>query len=726
MQLINISLNMIKIFGFKFCHLYYSMITKGNIYMQSLLEGLNEKQKQAVTSDSDTILVLAGAGSGKTRVITYKIAYLIKEKQVYPDNIMAVTFTNKAANEMSERVQSYLGERSSVLIRTFHSFGTWFLHRYAYLLDFSENFNIIDSDDQAQEIKKTIKQIRLDNPVFRSESDRFRDSEIINKIRRFKMKLLTPEMIEDPYIYQVYDSYETIKKRSNCFDFEDLLQKPIEILQKNPRIAEKLRLRFQYIMVDEYQDTNYAQHLLLKQLKGEYNQVLVVGDEDQSIYSFRGAEVENIINFSRDNEKCEVILLEKNYRSTKKILDAANAVAANNEIRIGKNLWTDAEEGDPLTLMANQDESDEAQAVLNTIHEQGLNYTDTVILYRINNQSRAFEEILNRTDIPYRIIGNIRFYEREEIKDTLCYLKLLVNPFDQFSFKRIINKPARGIGPKSLNTILETSKRKNGDLLETLALIKKDKILTGKALSGIVKFRQNYDLVLEKLEDTDLDELIYFLCSKFALFSFYKEKSLGIATDKEANLKELIKSSQRWGKGKKALSQFLERLVLDSDKENPYEKNDLLTLMTIHNAKGLEFDNVFVTGLEEDLFPYQYYRKSEHDMEEERRLFYVAITRARKKLFLSYSKSRNLYGKNMYNFPSRFLKEIPANLFEQYPYDNESNGFSVGNIVRHANYGVGKIIAKKQIGRHDVVFIDFFHGGQKEFIEKYAKLELVE
>ena len=666
------------------------------------LDTLNEEQKEAVTYLNGPLLVLAGAGSGKTKVLTSRIAYLI-EKGVNPYNILAITFTNKAAAEMRERVIKLIGGEAGMMqISTFHSFGLRLIRENNEYLDLDNNFAIFDTEDSLTAIKRVLKKLDID-------SNKFSPKAIRNKISSLKNELIMPNDFKryvrgdfDEIILQVYPLYQKELHDNNAVDFDDLLILPIKLFNENPNILLRYQERFQYILIDEYQDTNEAQYRLSKMLANYYKNICVVGDSDQAIYGFRGANFKNILNFEKDYKNCKTIILKKNYRSTKKILDAANSVIKNNINRHPKELESVKDDGEKVTYYRAKNGLDEVNFIANTIHDlqkKNVSLDDIVILYRTNAQSRVFEDEFLKLNIPYRIIGAVNFYARREIKDLLAYLKVINNPRDAISLLRSINTPKRGIGNKAIEEIIERSNE------ESISLF--DAITSGKAL--------NYkNLILELQEESthlSLTELVEEVLNKSGLREeFLKENSVEAETRLE-NLEEFKSITKAFEDkyGLISLPDFLYEVSLISDNTEVTDSANRVTLMTVHSVKGLEFNYVFITGLEEGLFPHMNALESNSEIEEERRLCYVAITRAKEKLYLTNARTRVLYGKDVVNPVSRFINEIDDDLLDKvYNEENyikksnevkktlidtgEDSLFKVGDFVYHNVFGTGKVI----------------------------------
>ena len=635
----------------------------GNIY-----ETLNDMQQMAVFHTEGPLLILAGAGSGKTRVLTHRIAYLMEEKHVSPYNIMAITFTNKAAAEMRNRVNKIVGfGAEQVWVSTFHSACVRILRRYIDRIGYSTDFTIYDTDDQKRLMKNVIKDLNLDSKIYKENG-------MLNKISDFKNKLMTTgdvsSMAKRDFrmlnVSKIYDNYQEALKKNNALDFDDLIMKTVQLFTKCPEVLESYQDRLQYIMVDEYQDTNAAQFAFVKLLAQKHQNLCVVGDDDQSIYKFRGADITNILQFEKYFPNARVIKLEQNYRSTKNILEAANAVIHNNEGRKDKTLWSDNEKGDKIDLYQAEDGYSEAEMVASTIKEDVDNgrsdYSDYAILYRTNNQSRLLEEKLMMKNIPYKIIGGQNFYQRKEIKDIIAYLRVISNPTDDIAVERIINVPKRGIGATTVDKVKDYARAYGMDLYEALMDVENIPGLS-RAAGKIKKFtdliegykKDEYYGEIEKLTKDILDDTGY--------VSELAAENTDEANGRIENIDELVSKIVEYQENTEdpVLSEFLEEVALVSEIDNLSEDSSYVVLMTVHSAKGLEFPYVFLCGMEDGLFPgYMSIMSGDNEeLEEERRLCYVAITRAMKKLTISYAKKRMVRGEMQYNIVSRFVKEVP-------------------------------------------------------------------
>ena len=689
------------------------------------LDSLNKQQLEAVLYNEGPLLVLAGAGSGKTRVLTTKIAYLINELNVDPYNILAITFTNKAANEMKERVKKLLGiDTYNMQISTFHSFGVSILRKHYDKIGFERNFTILDSDDSLTVIKKILKEQNLDPKVYNPKAIR-------NKISSAKNELIDPDSYSkyvnneyDEIVLNVYRSYQNKLLKNNSMDFDDLLILPIKLLKDNPSVLESYQERFKYILVDEYQDTNQAQYILVKMMSAKYKNICVVGDESQSIYSFRGANYKNILNFEKDYKNAKVILLEENYRSTGYILDVANDIIKNNINKKDKKLWTNKGRGNKVKYYQALNEKDEAEYVVKRIKEliiNGVNKSEIAVLYRTNAQSRNIEEALLKENIPYKVVGSLFFYKRKEIKDLISYLKLIYNSNDDTSLIRIINTPKRGIGLRTIEKLEETARLNNTSIYESIS--------SGKEL----EFKKLIEELKESEKNLSLTELIDKVLEKSGLIEELKQEESLEADIRIENLNEFKSITKGFEEtyGIVSLQAFLEEISLVSDVEEYNNNTDLVTLMTIHSAKGLEFENVFIIGLEEGLFPHTNSLSSHEEIEEERRLAYVAITRAKKNLELINAKKRMLYGMESMNQPSRFINEINEENLEQEKNKNvivkndlinENEEYQIGEKVKHDLYGTGVVVSIKD-KTIDVAFS--FEYGIKTFIKGHKVIKKI-
>lgn len=693
------------------------------------IDYLNDKQKEAVLADDGPVLILAGAGSGKTSVLTTKIAYLIEEKGANPKNILAITFTNKAAREMKERIIKMVGSKAyDMQISTFHSFGLRIIKENYERLGYEKNFTIIDSDDSLTLIKKIMKELNIDttrcNPKF-----------IKNNISSCKNEMMTPSRYKSLAVdevgeitYKVYEKYQEALKRNNSLDFDDLLTMPVMLFNKYKDVLDSYQELFKYVFIDEYQDTNEAQYTLSKMISAKYKNICVVGDEAQSIYSWRGANYKNILNFEKDYKDAKVILLEQNYRSTKMILNAANSVIKNNINKKDKNLWTLNEEGEKIKYIKANDEKDEASYVTKEIKElknKGVNLDDIAVLYRTNAQSRTIEEGFLNSNIPYRIVGAFAFYSRKEIKDLLAYLKLIYNTKDDISLLRIINYPKRGIGSKTVDNLSMES------VLNGISIF--DTIKSGKEL----EFKKQIEEMIDLSNNLSLTETIDMVLNKSGIKKELESERTLEADIRLENLNEFKSISKTFEEesGIASLEEFLNEVSLVSDvNEQKNDDTSKVTLMTIHAVKGLEFDYVFVIGMEENIFPHVNSSFEEEGLEEERRLCYVAITRAKKKLYLLNALRRTLFGKTSVNMPSRFISEIDDEYIDKPSIKKEfvskldktkmfnlDNGLNVGDNVVHDSYGPGVVVMVDK----SIATIAFKGVGIKKLMKNHKSIKKV-
>ena len=692
------------------------------------LEYLNDRQKEAVLYGDGPLLILAGAGSGKTSVLTKRVAYLIKERNVSPKNIVAITFTNKAAKEMKERIIKEVGkEEYDIQISTFHSFGLRIIKENYEKLGYEKNFTIIDSDDSLTVVKKILKEMGID-------STRFNPKFIKNQISSCKNEMVTPEkyknLVNDELsdiTYKVYKKYQDTLLRNNSLDFDDLLIKPIELFNKYKEVLENYQELFKYVFIDEYQDTNEAQYILSKMISAKYKNICVVGDDAQSIYSWRGANFKNILNFEKDYKNAKVILLEQNYRSTKTILNAANSVIKNNINKKDKNLWTDNSLGEKIKYVRTNDEKDEASYVTREIRNlvnNGVSLDDIAVLYRTNAQSRTIEEGFLNSNIPYKIVGAFAFYSRKEIKDLLAYLKLIYNTKDDVSLMRIINYPKRKIGAKTIENLSMDAVLNGTSMFDVISSGKelefKKLILEMKEKSEVLSLTETIDMVLDKSGIKSELESEHTLEADIRLENLNEFKSITKTFEEESGIA--------------SLEDFLNEVSLVSDVND--QKNDnspKVTLMTIHAVKGLEYKYVFVIGMEENIFPHVNSCEEDGGIEEERRLCYVAITRAKEKLYLVNALRRMLYGKTSVNMPSRFINEIDKDLidapekkmvnmkFNKKKAFNDDNGLKTGDNVIHDIYGPGVVVNVDK----SIATIAFKGQGIKKLMKNHKSIKKV-
>ena len=640
--------------------------------MKEILQGLNNKQYEAVINTEGPCLIIAGAGSGKTKVLTHKIAYLIQEKNVLPWNILAITFTNKAANEMKERIANLVGDvAQDIWMGTFHSICVRILRKFIDRIGFDTSFIIFDTSDQRTMIKTCLKDLNIDDKMFTDRS-------VLSEISNAKNQMLEPEAytaiangdFRKEKIATVYELYQKRLKENNAIDFDDIINYTIKILNENPDVLEYYANKFKYVLVDEYQDTNKAQFTLITLFASNYGNITVVGDSDQSIYAFRGADISNILNFEKDFANAKIIKLEQNYRCTGNILKAANSVIKNNETKYKKELWTENEQGNLPKVYSAENEYDEGSFIVEQINrlrrEEYFKYSDFAILYRMNTQSRAIEDILRREDIPYKIVGGLKFYERKEIKDIISYLRLIQNPSDNLSLKRIINEPKRGIGKTSLDNIEALANQNEISMYEIIK--NADQYGLNRVFVNSREFISVMEELRAKKDDLVISELIKQTLNKTGYTKALEDENTIEAENRIENLEEFLTVAMEFEEesADNGLSEFLEGITLSSDIDNMEDTEDTVTLMTLHSAKGLEFPAVFLVGMEEGIFPGYKSISEPKDLEEERRLCYVGITRAKQYLFLTCSKQRTIFGSTSCNPVSRFLKEIPTDLLDGY------------------------------------------------------------
>ena len=747
----------------------------------SIYDSLNNKQQEAVFLTEGPLLILAGAGSGKTRVLTHRIAYLIEEKSVNPWNILAITFTNKAAGEMRERVDNLIGfGAESVWVSTFHSMCVRILRRYADRIGYTNSFTIYDTDDQKTVMKEVCKKLQIDTKNLKEKA-------ILGKISACKDELIGAEQFlketQNDFgmkkIAMAYSEYQKQLKSNNAMDFDDLIYKTVELFRMNPDVLESYQERFKYIMVDEYQDTNTAQFKLISLLAGKYRNLCVVGDDDQSIYGFRGANINNILDFEKIFNDAHVIKLEQNYRSTQNILDAANQVISNNYGRKSKTLWTDNGEGEKINFTAYNTGFDEANGIVSDIktkvEERKYDYRDIAILYRTNAQSRALEEKFVQNNIPYRVFGGVNFYARKEIKDILAYLKTIDNATDDVAVKRIINVPKRGIGQTTIDRVSIYADENEISFYDALRDARNISTKS-KGASKIEPFTNMIQMLRSKASVYSVTELVEDVVEDTGYIQYLKDTETEDEVEQRVeNINELITKAKNYDDTAEepTLSGFLEEVALVADIDNLDENTNRVVLMTLHSAKGLEYPVVYLAGLEDGLFPSYMTITSEdpNALEEERRLAYVGITRAMKELNLSAAKQRMIRGETQYNKVSRFVKEIPRNLlkvdgketserrvakenrvikdesvfkrntpvrtpvrtnysslsssniFDKTPSGNKATlSYGIGDNVKHIKFGIGKVVDIKDGGRDYEVTVDFDTAGTKKMFASFAKL----
>lgn len=733
------------------------------------LSQLNEVQQAAVKTTEGPVLILAGAGSGKTRTLTHRIAYLIDEKKVKPSNILAVTFTNKAAKEMKNRVEQLIEARLQPLwIGTFHSISARILRMEAQYLGFERNFSIYDVDDQVRALKKVMSVLNVPRQLYSAKMIQSRLSRMKNKYLYPQNYLESAEVDElGKYLPDIHKYYQHQLKESNAFDFDDLLIKPIELFKQFPDIRKKYSEKFHYTLIDEYQDINQAQYLFVKTLVEDHKNICVVGDEDQSIYGWRGANINNILNFNKDFSEARVFKLEENYRSYDNILKAANAVVRHNQERIGKELWTRLEGGAKIALYEAENENDEASRIVEIIHDEMYTkkrrFSDIAILYRTNAQSRTIEDALRRNAISYHVVGGTKFYDRKEIKDLLAYLRVVINPADSISLKRIVNFPFRGIGETTVNKIEKFAEEEGINLFDAMGRVHEIDSISPAMSSRVDEFHQLINKFIGLKNELNGGELAATLASETGIIHHYKtEYDQYESESRVANIQELINSIEDFSTQRESdnldatLASFLEEVSLMTDVDQWNQQENTVTLMTLHAAKGLEFPVVCITGLEMGLIPLQRNDADLSELEEERRLLYVGMTRAEENLYISYARRRRRYNNYKQTTPSLFVDEIPGELIamngrketpqkqrksrntarrkklEQY-FDEPSSQnrddelYKVGQPVYHETFGKGKIMELEGSGDNMKITVHFSDEDiTKKLIKKYANLSPLE
>ncbi|MBA4406115.1 DNA helicase [bacterium] len=723
-----------------------------------ILNQLNEKQREAVEFNSGPHMIVAGAGSGKTRVLMNKIAFLIEEKDYDPSEILALTFTNKAAKEMKERIKGLIGKKAEKLwMGTFHSVFARILRIESDKLNYRPNFSIYDREDSQSLVSNIMStlNINLENlsPNGVQHKISFMKNQMMSPQEYLKIMATTPS---DRKLGEIYSEYNKRLFENNAMDFDDLLLKPIELFANNEKVLSKYKKMFKYILVDEYQDTNKAQYELLKMLSPLKDKVCVVGDDAQSIYSWRGAEIKNMLNFKKDFKGSKIFRLEQNYRSTKMILAAADSVIKNNTGQIQKTLWTQNNDGEELTVMRASDEKDEAFQISKRIKKEittrKLSLNDIAIFYRINSQSRALEDALRREKIPYKIVGGVEFYRRKEVKDVLAYLRMLSNQNDEESLLRVMNFPQRGIGNTSISKMIAFARKLEISLFTTMSRVFEVIEVKERIQKNVKLFKQLLDKYIDLKGKLSLGELTAALIDELGVLKIYKEEGTQESLARYDNIQELISAVHEFSKSNPTatLDDFLSEVSLIAGVDQYDEKVNSVTLMTIHSAKGLEFPIVFITGCEEDIFPLSQKFDDDSKLEEERRLFYVAVTRAKEKVFLSYARSRYRFGEVAYQSKSRFLDELDESTYEELngtsgrkagrkkktfydeyyqegydEFDQERRSLRVGSRVTHAVFGVGKILQITGVGDMQRVAIAFESAGTKQLLTKFANLKLI-
>jgi DNA helicase-2/ATP-dependent DNA helicase PcrA len=720
--------------------------------VSSLLDGLNDKQRDAVAAPPQHMLVLAGAGSGKTRVLVHRLAWLMQVERVAPYSLLAVTFTNKASQEMRNRIEQTIGvSLNNLWMGTFHGLSHRMLRAHYLEAGLPQGFQIIDSDDQYRLVRRVLKALNLDEKHWPPKQIQW----FINARKDEGQRPGTMDAHGDfslQTMIKIYAAYQEMCDRSGLVDFAEILLRSFELIKQQPQIRAHYQQRFRHILVDEFQDTNSIQYEWLRLLAGTESKVMIVGDDDQSIYGWRGAKVENIQQFLKDYPEPVTIRLEQNYRSTGTILKAANCVISHNSDRLGKDLWTDGEQGEAISLYTAFNELDEARFIVGRIREwkrEGGKLIEAAVLYRNNAQSRVLEEALIQDGINYRIYGGLRFYERQEIKDALAYLRLINNRQDDAALERIINTPVRGIGDTTMDKVRENARSLQITLWQSLQQMLANKQLTGRAANAISTFMQLIDQLEADSKDLSLDEQADHVIQLSGLMAMYLAEKGEKAQTRVENLNELVNACANATyvntEEMTPLSAFLSQAALEAGEYQAEEHSDAVQLMTLHSAKGLEFPLVFICGLEEGMFPSQQSGDDSERLEEERRLCYVGMTRAMQKLYLTHAESRRLYGQEQYNRPSRFIREIPADCLEEIRLTTnvskptqmnrfgsaashsafENTGFKLGQRVLHDKFGEGTVLNYEGTGPQSRIQVNFDELGSKWLVTAYARLEPV-
>lgn len=714
-----------------------------------LLDGLNDKQREAVSAPEQHMLVLAGAGSGKTRVLVHRIAWLIQVMNQSPLSVMAVTFTNKAAAEMRGRIEKLMGrDVRQMWIGTFHGLAHRLLRAHYKDAGLPQNFQILDSDDQLRLVKRTIRALNIDEKQWPAKQAQwYINAKKDQGLRAHHVEAY--DMAEQTH-KQIYQTYQESCDRAGLVDFAELLLRAHEVLRDNQYVRTHYQRRFRHLLVDEFQDTNAIQYAWVRLLAGEQNHVTIVGDDDQSIYGWRGAQVENLQHFLRDFPTAQTIRLEQNYRSTGTILGAANEVIANNSDRLGKDLWTDGVNGDPIKVYAAFNEQDEARYVVAGIQqwlEQGNALQDVAILYRSNAQSRVLEETLLYNNIAYRIYGGLRFFDRQEIKDALAYMRLISNRIDDAAFERVVNTPTRGVGDRTLGLVREAARDQKLPMWEAARYLIREGRLTGRARSAIQGFIDLIEQLDDESTDRPLSKQADIAISRSGLMAMYESERSEKAETRVENLRELVSATESFvatgEEGMTPLAEFLSHAALEAGDEQADEHQDAVQLMTLHSAKGLEFPLVYMVGVEEGLFPSQQSMGEPGRLEEERRLCYVGMTRAMQQLVITHAESRRLYGQEQFHRKSRFIGEIPPESIDEVRLQTrvqpmqaersrfhsgashetfEQTGFQLGQRVLHSTFGEGTVLNYEGSGPQSRIQINFDERGSKWLVVAYAKL----
>ena len=720
--------------------------------VSNILNELNDRQRDAVTSEAPSLLVLAGAGSGKTRVLVHRVAWIVEAMQSNPNSVMAVTFTNKAANEMKSRIQELLqSPLADLWCGTFHGLAHRTLKRFYKEANLISTFTVLDAEDQLRVIKRICKDNNLEESSWPAKQIQW-------QINSWKDAGKRPKNVDDSKdfyaetVKKIYSQYDEICKKDSLVDFAELLLKSYELLKSNKKVRDFFHRRFRHILIDEFQDTNVIQYAWLNEVASKEASITAVGDDDQSIYGWRGAKVGHLEDFKTKHKHNETIRLEQNYRSTSIILNAANSLIENNQARLGKNLWTESNEGEQITLYQAFNEQDEARFVAEIIKswmDGGELFSDSAVIYRSNAQSRAIEEALLRANIPYRIYGGLRFYDRLEIKNAISYLRIIFNPHDNPAFERSVANPTRGVGAKTLAKIRSLANQHNISYIQASSKMIDENIISGRGANGLKKFLEIILGLCGKIDDISLSEIVGSILEQSGLIQFHEKEPGEKGKTRKENLEELLSAAKNFEMSfsddktnREITEQFLSNVSLDAGDRQADEFDDAVQLMTLHSAKGLEFPLVFMTGLEETLFPHGRSMESPDLLEEERRLCYVGITRAMKKLYLTYAESRRLHGNDIFNPPSRFIKEIPSECImeirpkasvtmpysrnESKPMDFEDQiGIALGQKVQHPKFGQGIVLNYEGAGESARVQVNFESAGTKWLVLSFANLEVI-
>ena len=720
--------------------------------VSNILNELNDRQRDAVTSEAPSLLVLAGAGSGKTRVLVHRVAWIVEAMQSNPNSVMAVTFTNKAANEMKSRIQELLqSPLADLWCGTFHGLAHRTLKRFYKEANLISTFTVLDAEDQLRVIKRICKDNNLEESSWPAKQIQW-------QINSWKDAGKRPKNVDDSKdfyaetVKKIYSQYDEICKKDSLVDFAELLLKSYELLKTNKKVRDFFHRRFRHILIDEFQDTNVIQYAWLNEVASKEASITAVGDDDQSIYGWRGAKVGHLEDFKTKHKQNATIRLEQNYRSTSIILNAANALIENNQARLGKNLWTESNEGEQITLYQAFNEQDEARFVAEIIKswmDGGELFSDSAVIYRSNAQSRAIEEALLRANIPYRIYGGLRFYDRLEIKNAISYLRIIFNPHDNPAFERSVANPTRGVGAKTLAKIRSLANKHNISYIQASSKMIDENLISGRGANGLKKFLEIILGLCGKIDDISLSEIVGSILEQSGLIQFHEKEPGEKGKTRKENLEELLSAATNFEMSfsddktnREITEQFLSNVSLDAGDRQADEFDDAVQLMTLHSAKGLEFPLVFMTGLEETLFPHGRSMESPDQLEEERRLCYVGITRAMKKLYLTYAESRRLHGNDIFNPPSRFIKEIPSECImeirpkasvtmpysrnESKPMDFEDQiGIALGQKVQHPKFGQGIVLNYEGAGESARVQVNFESAGTKWLVLSFANLEVI-